>query len=141
MAKSSGLLVWDGLAELRAEILKLPEELTGEAAKLVEGAANAAYQDIKAAYPVRTGTLRSRTSVSPLRGTGQFVTGAVVKNTAPHAILFELGTQARHTKIGANRGSMPPGRVFVPRVLKHRRRLTETLKAMVAAHGAVVTGE
>jgi hypothetical protein len=72
---------------------------------------------------------------------GQFVTGAVVKNTAPHAILFELGTQARHTKIGANRGSMPPGHVFVPRIVKARRKLTADLKAMVAAHGAVVTGE
>jgi hypothetical protein len=38
-----------------------------------------------------------------------FSAGAIVINRAKHAAIFENGTQARHTAIGANRGSMPPG--------------------------------
>jgi len=134
------LLVWDGLAELRAEILALPEACTGEAARLVEGAANAVTVDIAAAYPWRTGDLRKKTTVAPLATRG-LVVGMVVKNTSKLATIFENGSQARHTSIGANRGSMPPGHVFVPRIVKARRALTQQLKEMVARHGAIVTGE
>lgn len=132
--------VWDGLAELRAEILKLPEECTGEAAHLIESAANAVKVEIAAAYPWRTGDLRKKTTTVPLARKG-FIVGFVVKNTSKLATVFEHGTQARHTALGANRGSMPPGHVFVPRVVKARRALTQQLKNMVARHGAVVTGD
>lgn len=138
MAK--GLVVWEGLEEYYAELRQLPKTLTGEAALLVRGAANAVAFDIKGAYPVRTGKLRDSVSVTPVVR-GELITGAVVKNTAKHARIFELGTQARHTSLGANRGSMPPGRVFVPRIVKARRALTQELKDMVARHGAVVTGD
>ena len=70
------------------------------------------------------------------------VVGAEVKNVAPHANIFENGTQARHTRIGANRGSMPPGHVFVPRIVRARHRLTQELKDMVArTTGAQVSGD
>jgi bacteriophage HK97-gp10 putative tail-component len=138
---AASLLVWDGMQELQAAIRALPEALTGEAMDLVERTVNMVAADIRQAYPSRTGNLRKGVRVSSILKKG-FVAGAIVKNTAKHAVLFELGTQARHNKLGANRGSMPPGHVFVPRVLKARRALTQQLKDMVARHGAVtVTGD
>lgn len=138
MAKS--LFVWEGLKELRDELLKLPETLTGEAMDLIERTVNATAAEIRQAYPTRTGNLRKGVKVSSILRSG-FVAGATLKNTAKHAVLFELGTQARHNKLGANRGSMPPGHVFTPRAVKARRALTVKLKEIVARHGAVVTGE
>ena len=139
MAKS--MMVWQGLKELREEIRKLPEALRGDAMDLIERTVNAVAVDIRQAYPVRTGNLRKGVRVASILKAG-FVAGATVKNIAKHATIFELGTQARHTTIGANRGSMPAGHVFVPRVVKARRQLTEELKAMVVRHGAAtVIGE
>jgi hypothetical protein len=138
MAKNT--VVWDGLAELHAALQALPETCAGEAAKLIEGAANGAYVEIRGAYPSRTGNLRKGMKLKPIERKGLIV-GQTVVNTAPHAQLFENGTQARHTTIGANRGSMPPGHIFVPRILKARRRLTGALKDMVARQGAVVSGD
>lgn len=137
----SSLVVWDGLNELRDALKAMPEECAGEAGHLLDGAANGAYVDISGAYPSRTGNLRKGMRLNKAMKRG-LVVGAEVKNIAPHANIFELGTQARHTSLGANRGSMPPGRVFVPRIIKARRRLTQDLKDMVArTTGAVVTGD
>jgi hypothetical protein len=133
-------VVWQGLDEYRKQLANLPEDCTVESGRLIEGTANAAYVDISGAYPSRTGNLRRGMRLTQTRREGMLVK-AVVKNVAPHANIFEVGTQARHTKLGANRGSMPPGHVFVPRIVRHRRALTEKLKAMVARHGATVTGE
>ena len=145
MAKAQAL-VWDGMAELIAEVKQLPEACTGEAAKIAEGVVNGVTLDIKAAYPWRTGNLRTKTTVSPLKVRGKFITGGVVKNTSPLAIIFENGTQARHyvTVNGVKHltGRMPPGHVFWPRIAKARRALTQLLKDMVLRRGAVsVTGE
>jgi hypothetical protein len=134
-------MVWDGMAELMEEIRRLPETLTGEAQKLTEGVANSVTFEIRAAYPVRTGKLRNSTKLAPLKSKGQFVAGAMVTNTAKLATIFENGTQARHNALGANRGSMPPGHVFVPRIVRARGKLTQGLKDMVTRHGAIVTGE
>lgn len=133
-------LHWSGLEELRAELRRLPAELTGEASHIVEGAANAAAADIKAAYPVRTGNLRDGLTVTHF-DQGRFSAGAIVKNKAKHAYIFEIGTQTRHTAIGANRGSMPPGRVFIPRVIRARRRMYELLKALLVRKGLLVSGD
>ena len=134
-------VVWQGLAELRAQLRQLPEDCTVEAARLVEGTANGAYVDIGGAYPRRTGNLRRGMRLQKTERNGMVVKAAV-KNVAPHANLFEIGTQARHTKLGAYRGSMPPGHVFVPRIVRARRRLTAALKDMVTRRtGATVTGE
>ena len=57
---------------------------------------------------MRTGKLRDSTTVAPLVR-GELITGAVIKNTAKYARIFEHGTQVRHTALGANRGAMPPG--------------------------------
>ena len=133
-------LTFTGLEELKAALRALPAELTAEASHIIEGAANAVAYDIKAAYPVYTGNLRDHLTVTH-QARGRFGAAALVQNTAKHAWIFENGTQARHTQFGANRGAMPPGRVFIPRMIKARRAMYERLKDLLVRHGLRVTGE
>src|SRR5688500_3598157 len=101
-----------GLDELRNALRRLPADLADDADEIVYGAATDAKNAVAAGYPSRTGNLKKGLKVTREKST--FSAGAVLKNTAPHANIFEAGTQARHTDLGAFRGSMPPGRVFVP---------------------------
>lgn len=132
-------VVWEGLKELEDELRQLPETCTGEAGKLIEGTVNSVAVAIKGAYPVRTGNLRDHLVIKPLTKRGLIV-GAAVTNTAKHALIFEYGSQTRKTLLGAP-NPMPPGHVFVPRIVRARRALTEQLKEMVARHGATVSGD
>lgn len=132
--------LWQGLEELRAALRHLPAEMRVHAQPIVTEEAEQAAEEIRAAYPRRTrgtGNLVKGVKLSHLVA-GQFAAGAIVKNTAKHAWIFELGTQARHTDIGANRGTMPPGHVFVPIVMKHRRRMYERLQGVMEDAGLVV---
>lgn len=139
---SNNRFTWSGLDDLRAALRALPAELHGEAAHIVEAAGNAAAFEVKAAYGRhrRTGNLQDHVKVERLP-TGPFGVAVVVKSTARHAHLFERGTQARHTAIGANRGTMPPGNVFIPAVIKHRRRMYDELAALLRRVGLLVLGE
>lgn len=136
----SVVLHWDGLDEFTADLEKMPESLATDADPIAADAANGAAGDIRTGYPVRTGNLRKNVFVSRLNK-GKDFAGYIVKNPAPHAFIFENGTQARHTSIGANRGSMPPGHVFVPAVIKRRRAMYVQLKALLVRYGLVVSGE
>lgn len=136
----SNTLRFDGLAELREQLRNLPAELTAEASRIVDGAANGAAAEIKAAYPVYTGNLRDHLVVTHTEG-GKWSAGAIVKNTAKHAWLVEHGSQARHTDIGANRGSMPARPIFVPAVMRARRRMYESLKQLLVRNGFQVSGD
>jgi hypothetical protein len=134
--------MWEGFDEFRTALRNLPADLTGEAGHIVEATANGAAVDIKRGYAAhrRSGNLQSGVTVTHV-DKGKFSAGAIVKNTAKHANIFEVGTQARHTAIGANRGSMPPGHVFVPVVVRARRRMFAQLKDMLVRHGLVVSGD
>jgi len=138
---SNNRLVLEGLAEFRAALRALPAELVVEAGPIVEGAANGAAAAIVAAYPERTGRLRKGVSVKRVSEGGLYGVGAVVVNRAPHAALFDSGTQTRQTAIGANRGRMPPGNVFVPRIIQARRQMYARLKDLLARQGFVVSGD
>ncbi len=122
---SNNRFVFDGLEEFRAQLRALPAELAAEA-------------EIDAAYPERAGALRKGLTVK--HETSAFGATAIVRNTAPHAEEFENGTQARHTALGANRGAMPPGHVFVPIITRHRRAMYQALGAMLTRVGFVVSG-
>jgi hypothetical protein len=134
----SSSVTFEGLAELRAALLALPADLTAEASGIVTATANEAARSIVDGYPTRTGNLKDGVYVTRVR-VSTFGTAAVVTNRAKHAFIFEMGTQARHNAIGANRGSMPPGRVFVPRVQRYRARMYGELADMIARHGLEVT--
>jgi len=116
----SAHLQWDGLAELMEALQRLPDDLKAGVGPIVLAHATTAERDIRAAYPVRTGNLRDGMHVQTINA-GRFGAAAVVMNRAPHAGIYENGTQARHTSIGANRGAMPPGNIFVPIVMRERR--------------------
>jgi hypothetical protein len=126
--------------EIRAGLRQLLADTsaTGEAGHIVEATANGAASSIRSSYPVRTGNLRDHVTVeAQMSG---FSAGAIVINRAKHAAIFENGTQARHTAIGANRGSMPPGHVFVPIVIRKRRQMYEQLKDLLTRSGLQVSG-
>jgi hypothetical protein len=63
-----------------------------------------------------------------------------VVNRSPHAWMFENGTQARHTAIGANRGAMPPGHVFIRIAIIKRKQMYAQLRGLLERHGLKVTG-
>lgn len=136
---SQNRLVFIGLNELRAAMRALPTEATGEASNIINAEANAAAVEIRSAYGShrRSGRLQGGVIVTHVDH-GKFYAGAAVKSSAKHASLFENGTQARHTAIGANRGSMPPGHVFVPAIARSRRRLFRSLKALLERKGLLV---
>ncbi len=135
----SNTLTFDGLEDLREALRALPHELAQEAGDVIVETVNTAADEIVAAYPDRTGHLRGGVKFSVERS--EFGVVGTVKNTAKLAWIFELGSQARHTEIGANRGSMPPGHVFVPIVMKRRRRMYDQLKDVLAKAGLEVSGE
>jgi len=130
---------WSGLDELKRDLRNLPVELTDEGGAIIESEAGAARNDIVAAYPSRTGNLRKGVKVQRV-DRGRFGAAAIVRNSAPHASIFEHGTQARHTDLGANRGSMPPGHVFIPAMIRARRRMYNRLRSILIAHGLSVSG-
>lgn len=137
---SNNRIRFDGLDELKAALRKLPERLTAVATEIVEATARETKAEVSAAYPTGpTGNLKRLVVIS--RWNGRYVTGAVVKNNAPHAYIFEHGTQVRKTSLGQNRGRMPPGRVFIPIVVRKRREMLERLKAMVEREGLMVSGD
>lgn len=139
---SNNRLVLDGLADLRAALRNLPTELAGEASHIVQGAANSAAVAIRSGYAahVRTGRLQDAVTVDSMP-TGAYGAGVIVKNTSKLAFIFENGTQARHTALGANRGSMPPGHVFIPAVIRQRRKMYDALKALLERKGLLVSGD
>jgi hypothetical protein len=133
-------LVIEGLTDLIEQLRNLPPELAGEAAPIVTGSADAAQAEVVAGYPSRTGELRSKVVVKAIAA-GPLGTAVVVRNTSKLAYIFENGTQARHNALGANRGSMPAGHVFIPAMARHRRAMWEKLKGVVTRAGLVVTGD
>lgn len=125
---------WTGIEEFRAWLQSLPSDAAGEADHIVQGEANAAAVQIRSRYPSRTGNLLRNVFVNK-RTSRTGIVSYVVRNPAKHAAIFEYGTQARHTKLGANRGSMPPGHVFIPIILQRRRTMYLLLKDMLVRFG------
>jgi hypothetical protein len=112
---------WTGFQELVDQFATLARDLTTDAAPEVETAAQSAKSAIYAGYPTRTGNLKDHLAV--VLHTDATRTEAVVINTSPHAAVFERGSQARHTAIGANRGSMPANPLFSATMMRWRRGL------------------
>lgn len=137
---SNNRLTFEGLDDLKAALRALPSELAGDASGIVMGAANGAESDVESAYPERTGNLKKGLKVETVSA-GPYGAGARLINRSPHAYIFENGTQARHTDIGANRGSMPPGNVFIPAVIRRRRSMYERLKGLLESKGLQVSGD
>jgi len=142
-------LTWIGMKELLAELKKLPAELTELGTAIVKESAERAAAEVKAAYPIgpgdddyEGGNLRKGVRVGGKR-TGQYAMGWTVRSTAPHAHMFETGTQVRYNvsrnqmplKIPAHRGFMPGSNIFVPIMVVRRREMYEDLTALLESAG------
>jgi hypothetical protein len=108
-----------GMDALLAEIREMGPALEAQAETLLISAASTAQSAIIGAYPVKTGNLIAGVTLTPARGR---TIGAVLSNTAPHALLYEKGTKPRETKRRSkwkgywnkNRGTMPEHPTFIP---------------------------
>jgi len=141
-------VIWDGLDELKAALQALPETCAGEAAKLIEGTANAAYVAIKGAYPSRSGKLRAGLKLLPITRRGLIV-GQKIVNTSKYAAGYDHGTQARHYvsaggathRTGIMGSKTPPTHVFGKTIQVKRRQLTASLVDLLKRQGATVSGD
>jgi hypothetical protein len=127
-----------GLEALKTALRALPAELTVEASHIIEAAGNRAVLDLKRGYPVVTGKLRDRVEVTFTQS--GVSSRALVRSRAPHAHLYEYGTEARHTALGANRGRMPPRHLFGATMARNRREMWNALRALLERAGLKVTG-
>jgi hypothetical protein len=133
-------LVLEGLDELKAALRALPDRLRDQAAVIVRLYAARASDEITRAYPDRAaGELGEHMQVRT-EAAGRFGVVVAVRNTSRLAWIFENGTRTRQTKLGANRGVMPPGHVFFPLYYRYRRDMNDALVAMLEREGLIVTG-
>jgi hypothetical protein len=145
----SNRLVFDGLDQLFRDLQRLPGALRDEATTVIHDTATGAVEEMRAAYPEGPrGRLKRGLKVA-LRQEGDFGAAGVVTNTAPHAFIFEQGTQARYVStlplgraknFGYRRGAMPPGRVFIPIAIRRRRAMYGALAEVVRREGFEVSG-
>lgn len=142
---SNNRFTFTGLDELRAELRALPADLKAEGATIVIRAAEGAAQEIRGAYQAHhySGNLASGVS-QKLEEAGPFGVRGVVTSAAPHAIIFENGTEARHyiTRRGVKHllGKMPAFHIFIPTMMRWRRKMDDQHKALLIRHGLRVTG-
>ena len=136
---------WSGLEEFKAQLRSTPEHLRGEATHVVEGRANGAAVLIRAGYGAHRVTGNLQESVEVRHEHSAHGARSVVAATAPHAHLFEFGTQARKRASGAETGAMwsrtPPVPVFIPAMDRERRGMYGDLKAMLQRAGFEVSGD
>ena len=145
---SGNRLVFDGLAELREELRNLPADLTDEATGIVDDAAREAEATIDAGYPTRSGRLRAGLRVTRVHA-GKYAAGAILKNVAKHAWLYDNGSEARHyvTDSGSKHetgemwGRRPPTHLFVRTVVRVRRKMFGRFKDLLTRKGATVSGD
>ena len=133
-------LVFEGLDGLRQALRQLPAELAAEAGPIVERRAHNTAAAVRAEYAAHrvSGNLASRVTVSLEQP--RFGASSTVRSAAPHAALFEFGTQLRRTASGAGRGSAPPHPTVIPIAIRERRAMTAELIELVKRAGFEVTG-
>lgn len=128
---------WSGLQEEIRAIESLAAQHLGEASHIVDGEANASAVEIRTAYGEHrfTGRLQDGVTVEDAPHVALEVAKRV-RSSSPLAFIFEHGTVARHTAIGADRGAAPAGNVFIPVMIRGRRRIDAAVAAMMLRSGA-----
>jgi len=131
-----------GLDDLKKALRALPAELADDAAGLVRSHALNAAGAIRAGYARRTGNLQAGVYATDLGVGTKFGARWIVRSRAPHAYIYEYGTQARHyfTPKGAKHATgimpaAPAGRAFIPRMIEARRRLYAELEWVLVRNG------
>jgi hypothetical protein len=145
---SGNRLFFEGLDQLRQELRSLPQDLAGEAGHETLAAANSAAATVKREYHVVSGALRDGVTVERAER-DQFGAAAIVRNTAPHAWLYDNGSQTRKWASGKSTGAMwggvsggsRPTHLFVSTMVRERRAMYQRLKAMLVRKGLSVSGD
>ena len=135
----SNRIVWDGLEELRAGLRALPATLTTAGGTAADAHGADAEREIRANYPATAASLSAGVT-SERQDPSRFTVKLRISNTHPLAYIFEIGTAARHTQIGANRGAMRPGKAFLPVMERERARMYEDLRVVLEREGLVASG-
>lgn len=131
----------NGLEDLKAALRQLPAELTDDATAIVQATAEDAASALRQAYPVGE-TSNLRNGVRVVSRSGVFTTTYRVKSMAPHAHLWEYGTENRVTRKGWRRGKGPSHEKegltsIAPR---YRKRMNQQLMDLVRKNGLLVSG-
>lgn len=133
---------YEGLSELLAALRDLPQELMGEAQSIVTLATLRAATAVRSAYP--EGVLRSGVSTSFYRDNvtviGKVRSGARSKGARSLALLWEIGSEARHTAFGANRGRMPAHHTMLPIINREKTEMYDRLRQLLRDRGFEVSG-
>lgn len=135
----------DGLEQLRADLRRLPADLSAEAFTIVQRHGQAAEGDVLRRYPRGpTGNLRAGVSLTVRNP----AVGARVElySRAPHAWMYDHGTKDRVTlghgpkhkyRAGVHRGRLQPQspEIFVPTAIRERQAMYGDLARMLETHG------
>lgn len=153
MPGKSVQVAMEGLDELRNALKALPAELQSAARDRVIAAADDAAAKLRASYPVGTSGRKYqgrridpgglRRGVKVVVEENKASTIATVKSTAPHAHLWEFGTEVRATQKLINRGAAPAhhDQGLIGIAIRRRRQLQSELKAIVEQSGSFVVTE
>lgn len=129
-------VLWDGIEELIGDLAMLPATMTNSSDAILNKHATDAAAEIVAAYPMGpTGNLKAGVKVRQ-RNMGMKV-HKTVTNRAPHAWLYEHGSQTRQSASGAAT-PLPPHPTFIPIAIRHRRAAEAEIKAALEKQGARV---
>lgn len=128
----------DGLEAMKATLRRLPEELRDEGRAIVGRHVDDAEATIRASYQAhrRSGNLEKGLYTNH-KESGRFGVTTELRNRAPHAWLFEVGTELPRE---GGTGRMPAAKIFIPTVMKARRAMMADLIALVERHGLRVSG-
>lgn len=121
-------LVLGGFEELRAELVKLPDELNRDADPILIRYARATESEVVAAYPRVTGKLREGVRIVERVARG-LATLYTLVTSAPYAHIFEFGSVHQR-----------PRATFLPITETGRRQAVTAVVAMVESKGLVVRG-
>ena len=100
---------FEGIAELKHALENLPTELKGQATAIVSTRRTRRRTTSIAQYPTGpTGNLKKGVKVT-VKEIGPFGVAAQVRSAAPHAWLYEFGTEARHYVTGSGKPRSPAG--------------------------------
>lgn len=146
----------DGLDELRKALLDAPEQIQAQAETIVREAAESAASEARSRYEQHRTSIETYTPGKGVRRARRHLADSVsvsfrgaksgsavgrIVVDAPHAHLFEFGTQQREWLGGKSTGAAPPNATLIPIAIRRRRGMTVDLIETVERIGLKVTGD
>src|SRR5262245_29695515 len=144
---------WTGLVELLRDLQGLPAHLQADGMAIVREETEGAAREIGASYPLGPSKYKRgahlKSTVRTVYPSSNLLLG-IVRVAAPHAHLYEFGTEDRERKTlgrgkiraGVPRGQMPAASPEVtPRIARaHRANMSRRLVQLLRRHGFQIGG-